>query len=260
MEVIIAANANDAGVVVADLIERLLHDKPTAAIGLATGSSPLVVYAELIRRCAAGQLSFSEATAFILDEYLGLTTDHAATYREFLRRELTGRIDLEPERLLGPDTAAEDPRDACAAYEQRIASQGIDLQLLGVGTDGHIGFNEPTSSLSSRTRVKTLTRQTRTDNARFFDSLAQVPHHVVTQGIGTILDARRLVLIACGPSKAEAVARATEGPVSAMFPASALQLHERATIVIDEEAAALLQLADYHRDVYANRPEWQRRG
>ena len=259
MEVVIVADARAAGILVADLVEDLLAVAAAPVIGLATGSSPLVVYRELIERCAAGQLSFARATACMLDEYLGLAPGHEQSYRSFLHTHLLDHLDLPHDSLLGPDVHGDDPRIACAAYDALLRERQVDLQILGVGSDGHIGFNEPTSSLASRTRVKTLTAQTRADNARFFDDPDEVPRHVITQGIGTILEARRLVLIACGASKADAVARAVEGPLTAMFPASALQLHQRATVVVDEAAATSLRLADYYRDVYEQRPPWQRR-
>jgi glucosamine-6-phosphate deaminase len=171
---------------------------------------------------------------------------------------------LEPlgigmDKFLGPDGTAEDVQAACAAYDRALAEAGgVDLQLLGIGTDGHIGFNEPCSSLASRTRIKTLTEQTRIDNARFFDGdIEQVPHHVITQGIGTILEARHLVLLATGEGKADAVAATVEGPVAAVCPASALQLHPHATVVVDEAAASKLKLADYFRHTYAGKPDWQ---
>ena len=258
MEVVIVAEPTAAGALVAERIEHLVRSKSNAGIGLATGSSPLEIYRMLIDRHRAGRVSFAETSMYMLDEYLGLPEGHDQSYRAFLHAELLDHLDVPSERLFGPKVHADDPRVACAEYEAQLAASPIDLQILGVGSDGHIGFNEPASSLSSRTRVKTLTRQTRQDNSRFFDSIDDVPHHVITQGIGTILDARHVVLIACGAAKADAVSRLVEGPLSAMFPASALQLHPRATIVVDEAAAGMLQLADYYRDVYANRPAWQK--
>jgi glucosamine-6-phosphate deaminase len=174
------------------------------------------------------------------------------------RRSFTHRVDLPPEAVHAPDVHADDLPAACEAYEQEIAAAGgVDIQLLGIGADGHVGFNEPTSSLGSRTRIKTLTERTRRDNARFFGSLEEVPRHVVTQGIGTILDARHVVLVATGSGKADPVARAVEGPVTAMVPASALQLHPHATVVLDGAAASELTLFDYYRDVWAAKPAWQ---
>jgi glucosamine-6-phosphate deaminase len=216
------------------------------------------VYDELARRCAAGAMSFAHVQAFLLDEYAGLPPGHAASYRTVIERIFAARVDLPSGAVHAPDGAAEDVPGACRAYEAAIAAAGgIDLQLLGVGADGHIAFNEPGSSLASRTRLKTLTEQTRADNARFFDSLAAVPRHVLTQGIGTILDARHLVLVAWGRSKAAPVARVVEGPVTAMVPGSALQLHPHVTAVLDEAAASGLTLAGYYRETWRAKPTWQ---
>jgi glucosamine-6-phosphate deaminase len=227
-------------------------------LGLATGSSPLGVYAELVQRHRAGAISFRDVRAFLLDEYIGLPVGHPESYRAFIDRHFSALVDIASDHVHVPDGAAADVPAACRAYEEAMrAAGGVDLQLLGVGTDGHLGFNEPISSLASRTRVKTLTEQTRRDNARFFGHLDDVPHHVVTQGIGTILDARHVVLIATGADKSEPIARAVEGPLSAMCPASALQLHPHATVVIDEAAADGLTLTDYYRDTFANKPPWQ---
>lgn len=258
MEVVIVGSKDEAGALVADAIERLLFAKPDAVLGLATGSTPLPVYHQLARRCAAGALSFARAKAFLLDEYIGLPADHPQGYRAFIRRELETQVDFAAGSVQGPDVQADDLETACDAYETAIsASGGVDLQLLGIGGDGHIGFNEPGSSLASRTRIKTLTDQTRQDNARFFASLDEVPRHVVTQGIGTILEARHLVLLAFGEAKAAAVAAATEGPLTASVPASALQLHPHASVIIDEAAASQLRMANYYRETWAHKPVWQ---
>jgi glucosamine-6-phosphate deaminase len=258
VEVVITSTPDDVAVVVAEAIEALVHRRPSAVLGLATGSSPLPVYDELTRRHEQGRLSFAACTAFLLDEYVGLPVDHRESYRAVIAHEFTGRVDFDPERVHGPDGRSPDLLAACAAYESAIAAAGgIDLQLLGVGGDGHIGFNEPASSLASRTRLKTLTRQTRLDNARFFDSIDAVPHHVLTQGVGTILEARHLVLVATGDGKADAIANTVEGPVSASFPASALQLHPHVSVVVDEAAATGLRFADYYREAYAGKPSWQ---
>lgn len=174
-------------------------------------------------------------------------------------RQVVEPLGLDPGSFLSPDGTAGDVRAACEAYDRALAEAGgVDLQLLGIGTDGHIGFNEPCSSLASRTRVKALTERTRADNARFFGGdVDRVPRHAVTQGVGTILEARHLVLLATGERKAEAVARAVEGPVAARVPASALQLHPHATVVVDEAAATRLELADYFRHAHAHKPSWQ---
>ena len=231
---------------------------PTRLLGLATGSSPLATYAELIERYRSGRISFARAQAFLLDEYIGLPEGHPQSYRAVIERQFTGAVDFAPGAVHGPDGGADDLPSACAEYEDSIRSAGgIDLQLLGIGGDGHVGFNEPISSLQSRTRVKTLTVETRADNARFFADLDEVPHHVVTQGIGTILEARHVVLIATGAAKAAPIERAVEGPLTAMCPASALQLHPRATVVIDEAAATDLTLIDYYRATWHGKPAWQ---
>ena len=258
MEVVILPTPADCARVVADAIEALLARRPDAVLGLATGSSPLATYAELIARHRTGRISFARARAFLLDEYIGLPAGHPHSYRNVIDQEVAGAVDFAPGAVCGPDGAASDVPAACAAYESAIrAAGGIDLQLLGIGGDGHVGFNEPVSSLASRTRVKTLTEETRSANARFFSSLDEVPHHVLTQGIGTILDARHLVLIATGASKAEPIRRAVEGPLTAMCPASALQLHPHASVVIDEAAAGALELAGYYRATWAGKPAWQ---
>jgi glucosamine-6-phosphate deaminase len=175
-----------------------------------------------------------------------------------IRREFTDRVNIAPENVHGPDGTAADIPAACQAYEESIAAAGgIDLQLLGVGTDGHIGFNEPGSSFASRTRIKSLIEQTRRDNARFFNSLAEVPHHVLTQGLGTIMEARHVILVATGAQKAQAVREFVEGPVAAICPASVLQFHPHATVLLDEAAASALKLADFYRHTYDNKPAWQ---
>ncbi|MGW8376582.1 glucosamine-6-phosphate deaminase [Streptomyces sp. ODS28] len=258
MEVVIVPNAVAGGELIAESIAALLRRKPDALLGVATGSTPLPVYEALAGKVRGGAVDASRARVCQLDEYVGLPAGHPESYRSVVLREVVRPLGLTEEHFMGPDGAAEDVQAACEDYDRALSEAGgVDLQLLGIGTDGHIGFNEPCSSLSSRTRIKTLTRQTREDNARFFDSLDDVPHHVITQGIGTILEARHLVLLATGEAKAEAVAQAVEGPLAALVPASALQLHRHATVVVDEAAASKLKLADYFRDTYAAKPEWQ---
>ncbi len=259
MEVVIAADRAAGGAIAAGAIATLVSRQPDAVLGLATGSSPGPVYASLVALHQAGRLSFCRAQAFLLDEYVGLPPGHPQSYRAVIDREVTSRLDFRPQSVRGPDGNADDVLEACAAYDAQITvAGGADLQLLGIGSDGHIGFNEPGSSLGSRTRLKTLTGRTRADNARFFGGdTAAVPGHVITQGVGTILTARHLVLVAWGEEKAEAVARCVEGPITAMVPASALQLHPHATVVVDEAAAARLALADYFRETWAAKPAWQ---
>lgn len=258
MEVVILRDADEIGAVAADAIESLLKSKPDAVLGLATGSSPLCVYDELAERCAAGKVSFAKARGFTLDEYVGLPAEHPERYRRVIDSVFVSRVDFGPGAVQGPDGLAEDIPAACADYERAISEAGIDLQILGIGTDGHIGFNEPGSSLASRTRIKTLTRQTRMDNARFFgDKIDAVPTHCLTQGLGTIMAARHVVLVATGRNKAEAVHHLVEGPVTALWPASILQHHPHTTVLLDEAAAQRLQLADYYRETYRAKPDWQ---
>ncbi|XAS66075.1 glucosamine-6-phosphate deaminase [Micrococcaceae bacterium Sec5.7] len=258
MEVVILPGSKQIGSLAADTIEALLRRKPNAVLGLATGSSPLPIYDELALRHQRDGLDFSQAHGFALDEYVGLAAGHRESYREVIRREFTNRVNIAPENVHGPDGAAADLPAACQAYEDAMRELGgVDLQILGVGTDGHIGFNEPGSSLASRTRIKTLIEQTRRDNARFFNSIDEVPHHVVTQGLGTIMDARHVVLVATGAQKAQAVRDFVEGPVSAICAASILQLHPHVTVLVDEAAASSLKLADYYRHTFDNKPDWQ---
>jgi glucosamine-6-phosphate deaminase len=259
VEVIIVADRHQGAAIVVDAIASLVIRRPAAVIGLATGSSPEPVYVELARRHDAGEVDLAGIRAFLLDEYVGLPVGHPAAYRSVIRHQVVEPLGLDPERVTGPDGNAPDLPEACRAYEATIkAAGGVDLQLLGIGGDGHIGFNEPGSSLGSRTRLKTLTAQTRADNARFFaDREEDVPTHVLTQGVGTISEARHLVLVAWGANKSAAIARCVEGPVTAMVPASVLQLHPHVTIVIDDGAAQDLTLADYYRSVFATKPAWQ---
>ncbi|WP_109473965.1 glucosamine-6-phosphate deaminase [Ornithinimicrobium cavernae] len=259
MEVVILEDEAQVGRAGADAIAEHVRRDPAAVLGLATGSTPLAIYRELADRVGRGELSLARCRAFLLDEYVGLPPGHPESYRAVIDREFVDLVDIDPAHVLSPDCGATDLPGACATYEQAIAAAGgVDVQLLGVGSDGHIAFNEPGSSLVSRTRVKTLTPQTRRDNARFFGGdIDAVPRHCVTQGIGTILDARHLVLVALGPAKAEAVHQLVEGPVSARWPASALQMHAHVTVLLDEAAADRLHLKNYYRETYLGKLSWQ---
>lgn len=255
-EVVIVGNAQAAGELAADAIIALIQRKPHAVLGLATGSTPLPVYQALAERTTG--IDLRRVSGFALDEYVGLPVSHPQSYRSVITREVVEPVGLDPERIHVPDGRAETVEWAGADYERAIrAAGGVDLQILGVGTDGHIGFNEPGSSFASLTRVKTLTEQTRRDNARFFDSPDEVPRHCITQGLGTIRRASHLVLLAFGEGKADAIAASVEGPMSAMVPGSAIQLHPHTTVIVDEAAASKLTLAEYYRYTYANKPEWQ---
>mgnify|MGYP000868825928 CR=1 FL=1 len=254
MEIIILPSPADVAAAAADRIAEVVDRDPEAVIGLATGSSPQLLYADLARRVADGELSFARARGFALDEYVGIPLDHPQSYASVIAHDVIGPLGFDPARVAVPDGRADDVHAAAARYDADIAAAGgIDVQILGIGTNGHIGFNEPTSSFASRTRVKTLAPQTRADNARFFDSLDEVPRHCVTQGLGTILEARRLLLVATGEKKADAVAAAIEGPLQAFVPATALQLHRDATVIIDEDAAGALRWSDYYTYTYAHR-------
>ncbi|HAS82792.1 MAG TPA: glucosamine-6-phosphate deaminase [Verrucomicrobia bacterium] len=258
MEIIIQSDPAVAATVAARMVARLVRRKPSAVLGLATGSTPLGLYREMIRLHREEGLDFSRVTTFNLDEYIGLSADHPQSYHRFMFENLFNHLNIPHANIHIPDGMAQDIPSFCAHYERQIVDAGgIDLQVLGIGTDGHVGFNEPGSSLASRTRIKTLTRQTLADNARFFADPAQQPHHVITMGIGTIMESRQAVLLAFGAGKAEAVRQFVEGPVSAMMPASALQFHAQTHVFLDAPAATRLARTDYYRWVYDNKPEWQ---
>lgn len=238
MKVVILENADAVAAYGADIFTRQLNAKPDSVLGLATGSTPVALYQHLAEACRVGAVSFAQAYSFNLDEYLGLPSDHPQSYRYFMNHNFFDHIDINLRNTRVPDGQAANPLAACADYEAAIAAQGgIDIQLLGIGRNGHIGFNEPASSLASRTRIKTLTKATIDDNSRFFGPDEYQPHLSITMGIGTIMEARRIVLLATGAGKAEAIKATVEGPVTASCPASILQMHPAATIIIDEAAA-----------------------
>ena len=249
MRVIIEQDSGSVARRAAGFIAALLRSNPSCVLGLATGSSPIGTYQELIRLHRDEGLDFSRATTFNLDEYAGLGPDHPQSYRFFMQRQLFDHVNVTPDHTHVPDGLATDFAVSCAAYEARIrAAGGIDLQLLGIGSDGHIAFNEPGSSLASRTRLKSLVRETIRDNARFFGSEALVPRLAVTMGVGTILDARQCLLVAAGRGKAEAIRGMVEGPITASNTASALQMHPHVCLVLDEDAASMLERREYYRD------------
>lgn len=261
MEIIIQPNAPAASALAAQRVAHLIRNKPNAVLGLATGSTPLALYAELIRLHREEGLDFQHVTTFNLDEYVGLSPVHPSSYHHFMWSNLFDHINIRRDHVFLPSGLVEGPQipTACARYEEEIRrAGGLDLQVLGIGTDGHIGFNEPGSSLASRTRIKTLTARTRNDNAPFFATPDEVPFHVITMGIGTILESREICLLAFGAKKADAVAGAVEGPVTASLPASILQMHPVAKAFIDEPAAARLSRSTYYHWVWDNKPDWQR--
>ncbi len=256
MEIIVRETAQEMSKTAARVVARLLNSKPDAVIGLATGSTPLGLYQELVRMHKEEGLDFSQATTFNLDEYVGLTQQHPQSYHYFMHENLFKHINIAKQNIYIPSGTTDNYQAFCEWYEKRIEDcGGIDLQILGIGSDGHIAFNEPSSSLGSRTRIKTLARQTIEDNARFFDSLDQVPIYAITMGVGTILEARKIILLANGQKKAAAVAAAVEGPVTSMITASALQLHRDAMCIVDRGAASELKMLDYYQWIQAKMPD-----
>jgi glucosamine-6-phosphate deaminase len=233
------------------LVAGAVRKKPNLTLGLATGGTMVGVYAELVRLHKNEALDFSRVVTFNLDEYLGLPAGHPQSFRYFMQENFFSHVNVRPENIHVPDGTIRGEYDEyCAKYEASIRSVGgIDLQLLGIGRNGHIGFNEPMSSLGSRTRLKVLSKETMDDNRKSFAAGEQVPNCAITVGIGTILEARRILLLAAGESKAQAVAEAIEGPVTASVTASALQLHPEVTFIIDGAAASQLKHRDYYREI-----------
>jgi glucosamine-6-phosphate deaminase len=250
VRVIIEPDAQAASRRAARFVAELVSRKPDCVLGLATGSTPLALYGELIRMHREDGLSFAQVTTFNLDEYVGLAPTDPQSYRCFMQQNLFDAIDIDPKRTNVPDGRALDFETHARAYEQKIKDAGgIDLQILGIGSDGHIAFNEPGSSLGSRTRLKSLASETIRDNARFFGGEDKVPRLAVTMGVGTILESKRCLLLAFGEHKAAAVRDTVEGPITAQVTASALQLHRDVVGIFDEPAASLLKRRDYYADV-----------
>lgn len=256
MEIVISKDSKEASARAAEVVKKQLRDKRASVLGLATGGTVLELYCKLVEMCKNGELSFKKVSTFNLDEYVGMPPTDSNSYRYFMDENLFSKIDIDKSNTHIPNGCAPNVRAYCVQYENKIRlCGGIDLQILGIGTDGHIGFNEPSSSLGSRTRVKTLTEKTRSDNARFFGGdISKVPLHAITMGIGTILDSREIVLLAFGEGKAEAVANMAEGPITASVPASALQLHPNVKVFLDEAAASKLKNKSYYEFVYVNKP------
>jgi len=258
MEILIRPDAAQGSKQAARIVAHTVRRKPDCVLGLATGRTPLALYRELIRIHREEGLDFSRVTTFNLDEYVGLSPSHNQSYRWFMDDNFFQHINIDRKRTHVPDGCAADLRAECLDYERRIAEAGgIDLQVLGLGSNGHIGFNEPTGSLGSRTWIKILSRETRRDNSELFDDPADTPRHCITMGIGTIMSARHCLLLAFGSKKVRAVAAMVEGPVSSVCPASALQFHPRTTVVLDEQSAAALTQLDHYRWIEENKLDWQ---
>jgi glucosamine-6-phosphate deaminase len=255
MEVFIAPGYEQISRIAATMVADVLNAKPNAVLGLATGSTPLGLYQELIRMHREEGLDFAQVTAFNLDEYVGLPPTNTQSYHYFMQENFFKHINIATDNIYIPSGTTSNYHAFCPWYEQRIEEcGGIDIQILGIGSDGHIAFNEPGSSLRSRTRLKTLAKQTIDDNSRFFERPEDVPVYAITMGVGTILESRSILLLANGDNKASAVAQMVEGPVTSMVPASALQLHPAADVILDDAAASQLKMRDYYEWVQQNKP------
>ena len=242
METIVKENYKELSKFAAQFIADYIRKKPNTVLGLATGSTPLGTYQELINLHKEKKVDFSNVVTFNLDEYIGLSQEHPQSYHYFMKDNFFKHINIKPENYHLPDGMAEDIPKSCREYEEFTKKcGGIDIQLLGIGANGHIAFNEPGSSLGSRTRVKTLSEKTIKDNSRFFSSINEVPRYAITMGIGTIMESKILLLLASGNNKADAIAKTIEGPITSMVPATIVQLHPHATIVIDKEASLKLK-------------------
>jgi glucosamine-6-phosphate deaminase len=235
----------------AQLVASAVRKKPALTLGLATGGTMTGVYRHLAEFHKQGSLDFSQVVTFNLDEYLGLADRHPQSFHYFMHEHFFRHVNVDPRNIHIPDgTVRGNFVQYCAAYEGGIRKAGgIDLQILGIGRNGHIGFNEPTSSLGSRTRLKVLSQETIDDNAKFFAPGEESPRCAITMGIGTILEARKIILLATGAAKATAVAKSIEGPIASAVSASALQLHPEVTFIVDEQAASQLTQRDYYRRV-----------
>ena len=258
MEVIIQPTDESAAALVARVVGHDLRVNPHLVLGLATGKTMERVYRQLVRQHQEGRLDFSLCRTFNLDEYVGLFPSDPHSYRHYMDEHLFRLVNIEPRNTHLPNGLASNLDEECRRYEGLIQRfGGIDLQLLGIGRAGHIGFNEPLSALRSRTRVKALTPTTLKQNGPAFGGEDKVPRRAITMGVGTIIEARRCLLLATGSSKAEVIAQAVEGPITSMVTASTLQLHPRCTVVVDEAAAARLKEKDYYRWIFENEPEWE---
>jgi glucosamine-6-phosphate deaminase len=242
MLVLIKENAQQMSLEAASQIASQIKLKPDSVIGFATGSTPLGLYKELIRMHQDEGLDFSKIISFNLDEYVGLPPSHPESYHYFMWENLFKHININPSNVHIPMGMAENIEAFCDWYEDKIKSYGgIDIQILGIGANGHIAFNEPGSSLGSRTRIKTLGEKTRLDNSRFFNNIDEVPKYAITMGVGTIMESKKLLLLANGINKADAIKATVEGPIMAKYPATIVQLHRYATVIIDKDAASKLE-------------------
>ena len=261
MEIIIQPDYHQLTTVASEIIRDALLKKPNLVLGLATGSTPIGLYKALVRMYKEDRLDFSEVTTFNLDEYVGIPYQHPQSYHTFMANYFFDHVNIPKENQHIPQNTAENHEAFCEVYEETIKrAGGIDIQVLGIGTDGHIGFNEASSSLASRTRIKTLSRSTLEANAAHFGGdVNAVPEIAITMGIGTIMEAKQCLLLANGVSKADAIAKAIEGPITSMVPASILQMHSKTVVLIDETAASDLKEVEYYKRSYANKLKLQSR-
>ena len=258
MEILIRETPEAGAKVGANVVRKILQDKDKPVFGLATGGTPLRTYKEIIRMNQSGEISFRNCTTFNLDEYGGLSPENKHSYHYYMMSIFFEHTDIDKMKVHLPDGCEEDLRELCRKHENLINDEGgVDLQVLGIGANGHIGFNEPTGSFASRTWVKILSKQTIQDNSIYFDKMEEVPRHVVTMGIATIMESRHCLLMANGAKKADAIRNMIEGPVSASCPASILQMHPRVPIILDEEASYLLTFKDHYKWVEKNKLDWQ---
>jgi glucosamine-6-phosphate deaminase len=251
MLLVLKPNSAELGREAARMVANAVRRNPALRLGLATGSTMLAMYQELVRLHQRESLDFSKVITFNLDEYLGLSSNHPQSFHKFMQENFFAHVDVDPSNIHIPDGSIKGNYEQyCASYEEAIRNAGgIDLQILGIGRNGHVGFNEPTSSLGSRTRLKVLSKETIQDNRKFFASEHEIPQCAITMGIGTILESKRILLLATGSSKAAAIAKAIEGPLTASVTASALQLHSDVTFIIDREAGAELRQQEYYQRV-----------
>ncbi len=241
MELIVTENYEELSEKAAEFVAAVLNGNPCAVLGLATGSTPEGLYAELVKLNQKRMVDFSKVTTFNLDEYNGLAPEHEQSYHYYMHHHLFSRVNINPQRINMPTCAVEDVEQFCLDYDRRITEAGgIDLQLLGIGSNGHIGFNEPGDNLKVHTHLVDLTEATIQANSRFFKSVDEVPKQAVTMGLGSIMLAGKILLLAAGKNKAEAIARTTCGVVTTELPASFLQLHRDVTLLVDRDAASLI--------------------
>jgi glucosamine-6-phosphate deaminase len=258
MEIVIRPNAAAAADLAVRVIASELRKQPDLVLGLATGRTMESVYAGLVQMHREAGLDFSACRTFNLDEYVGLAGSHRNSYRHYMNQHLFRQVNINMHHTHLPNGLADDLKGECAHYEKLIAEcGGIDVQLLGIGLNGHMGFNEPLSAFRSRTRVKRLSPLTREQNEHLFARPEEVPQYAITMGVGTILDCRQCLLLATGEDKAEIVAKAVEGPITSMISATALQLHADCVVIVDEAAGSQLQGRDHYRRTFENHPEWE---